>query len=189
MTVRTTKAPRFPRARARGLTLVELVVVLAVVAILIGAGFAGLLSWLKTDNVSVARARLRTALQATMAEALTHPATLSTAYGNWSLALVKTATRQTLYVCSGSHGGCAGNTTPANGPVEVRVSSIPMNVQVTLNGASFTCAAFSPLGQPLLSATTPPSAASNACYWPPAQNGQWTFTFAVNGHASMSYVF
>ena len=179
-------------ARAsRGLTLVELVVVLSIIAILVGAGFLGLMSWLGTDNVHVAQARVRTALQMAMANALMSPPVSATAYHNWSLQVVTQGSNQYLYVCTGSHGGCAGNTNPSAGPVEVRVSTMPANVHLTINGSAFTCLALSPLGQPLLGATTPATASSGACYWPAAVNGQWTFQASVTGGAaaSSSYVF
>lgn len=177
--------------REAGLTLVELIVVMVIIAIVIGAGFLGLLSWLGTDNVNVTQARVHTALQATMANALTNPPAISTTYGNWSLQLVTQGSTQELYVCTGSHGGCAGNTNPANGPVEVHVSSVPLNVHVTINGAALGCLAFSPLGLPLLAATTPATAAANACYWPTAVNGEWTFQSAVgsSNQVSSKYVF
>jgi len=174
-----------------GFTLMELIVVMVIIAIVMGAGFVGLLSWLSTDNVNVTQARLRTALQTAMAGALTSPQG-STAFGNWSLQLVTQGTHQTLYVCTGSTGGCAGNTvaTYPNGPIEVHVSAIPSNVHITINGAPFTCLAFSPLGQPLLAATTPATAAASACYWPASVNGEWTFqSVASNGQASIPYVF
>ena len=179
-------------ARAsRGLTLVELVVVLAIIAILLGAGFLGLLSWLGTDNMHVAQARVRTALQMTMASALTNPPASTTPYHNWSLQLITQGGQQYLYVCTGSHGGCAGNTKPSAGPVQIRVSVVPANVQLTINQSALTCLAFSPLGQPLLAATTPATASAGACYWPAAANGQWTFQARVTGGAaaSDSYVF
>lgn len=113
-----------------GLTLVELVVVLAVIAILMGAGFLGLLSWLGTDSVNVSQARLRSALQTVMADALTNPPASTTTNHNWSLQLVHQGANQYLYVCTGSQGGCAGNTNPANGPVEVHVSTLPTSVQL-----------------------------------------------------------
>ncbi len=176
---------------ARGLTLVELVVVLAIIVIMTGAGFLGLLSWLGTNNVNVAQARVRTALQTTMADALTSPPSSTTPYRNWSLEVVTLGGKQYLYVCTGSQGGCAGNTNPAAGPVQVRVSVIPTNVHLTINKKPLTCLAFGPLGQPLLAATTPASAQANACYWPAAVNGQWTFQASVSGGAaaSKSYVF
>lgn len=171
-----------------GLTLVELIVVLIIVAILIGAGFLGLLDWLGTDNVNVARDRLRTDIQMTMGEGLTHPVGISTSNGNWSLQLVRQGATQELYICSGSYGGCAGNVSLTNGlPVEVRVSAIPDNVNITVNGTPLTCLAFSALGQPILvtSAATSP----NACVWPTAVNGEWTFTFTAGSQASATYVY
>jgi prepilin-type N-terminal cleavage/methylation domain-containing protein len=176
---------------SRGLTLVELVVVLAIIAILLGAGFLGLLSWLGTDNVHVAQARVRTALQVTMASALTSPPASTTPYHNWSMQLVTQGGQQYLYVCTGSHGGCAGNTKPSAGPVQVRASAVPAHVHLTINQSALTCLAFSPLGQPLLGATTPATASAGACYWPAATNGQWTFQASVTGGAaaSSSYVF
>ncbi|MHB8254559.1 MAG: hypothetical protein ACYDEV_12895 [Acidiferrobacter sp.] len=142
---------------------------------------------------------MRTALQMTMAGALTHPygASTSTPYNNWSLQLVSQGGKQMLYVCTGSHGGCAGNTNAANGPLQVHVSAIAANVSLTINGAALTCLAFSPLGQPLLGAPPqpdPPNASNplTACYWPAAVNGQWTFTSTANGGTnppSSSYVF
>ncbi len=180
------------RARAcRGLTLVELVVVLSIIAILVGAGFLGLMSWLGTDNVHVAQARVRTALQTAMANALMSPPASATPYHNWSLQVVTQSGQQSLYVCTGSHGGCAGNTNPSAGPVEVRVSAVSANVHLTINGSALTCLAFSPLGQPLLAATTPATASAGACYWPAATKGQWTFQASITGGAaaSDSYVF
>ncbi len=177
---------------SRGLTLVELVVVLAVVAILIGAGFLGLLTWLGTDNVNVAQVRMRTALQVAMADALTNPPSSATPYHNWSLQLVAKGGQQYLYVCTGSHGGCAGNTNPSGSlPVQVHVSMVPANVHLTIDNAPLTCLAFGPLGQPLLAASSPPTASAGACYWPAAVRGQWTFGANVTGGAaaSTSYVF
>ncbi|MHB1672199.1 MAG: pilus assembly FimT family protein [Acidiferrobacter sp.] len=175
----------------RGLTLVELVVTLAIIAILVGAGFLGLLTWLGTDNVNVAQARMRTALQVAMASALTSPPSSATPYHNWSLQLVTQGGKQYLYVCTGSHGGCAGNTNPAMGPVQVRVSGIAAQVHMTINQSPLSCLAFSALGQPLLAATNPPGASAGACYWPAPVNGQWTFGANVTGGAaaSDSYVF
>ncbi len=175
----------------RGLTLVELVVTLAIIAILVGAGFLGLLTWLGTDNVNVAQARMRTALQIAMANALMSPPSSTTPYHNWSLQVVAKGGQQYLYVCTGSHGGCAGNTNPATGPVQVHVSMIPAQVHMTVNQSPLTCLAFTALGQPLLAATTPPGASAGACYWPAPANGQWTFQASVTGGAaaSDSYVF
>ena len=184
-------APRI----ARGLTLVELVVTLAIIAILTGAGFLGLLSWLGTDNAHVAQMRVRSALQMVMAEALTAPPASTTPYRNWSLQVVTQGTSQYLYVCTGAHGCCAGNTSPTAGPVQVRVSRIPLNVHLSITGqatTALTCLAFSPLGTPLLAATTPPSASGQPCYWPaPGANGQWTFNASVTGGGAVtdSYVF
>ncbi len=177
-----------------GLTLVELIVVMVIIAILMGAGFLGLLSWLATDNVNETQARVRTALQMAMAEALTHPVALmsTSPNGNWSLQLVTQGTTQELYVCTGSGGGCAGNTNPAAGPVEVHVSAIPMNVNITINGGAFTCLAFTPLGQPLLAVTTSTPAAHSTCVWPAANSsGEWIFQSSVGGGrlGSSSYVF
>ena len=177
-----------------GMTLVELIVVMVIIAILMGAGFLGLLSWLATDNVNEAQARVRTALQMAMAEALTHPAALmSTSLdGNWSLQLVTQGTTQELYVCTGSGGGCAGNTNPTAGPVEVHASAIPLNVSITINGSPLTCLAFSPLGQPLLAVTTATPATHSTCVWPAANSsGEWVFQTSVSGGklGSSSYVF
>jgi len=180
---------------ARGLTLIELIMVVAIIAIMMGAGFLGLLSWLGTDNVNVAQARLRTALQVTMADALTHPPVSQTTYHNWSLQVVTQGGVQYIYVCTGSQGGCAGNVNPANGPVQVRVSTVPASVHLTVNQppnqVPLTCLAFGPLGQPLLAATTPASAAAHACFWPAAVNGEWTFQSTASGSnaASVTYVF
>ncbi|WP_297365486.1 prepilin-type N-terminal cleavage/methylation domain-containing protein [Acidiferrobacter sp.] len=191
MGIRYPQRPLTGDRASRGLTLVELVVVLAIIAILLGAGFLGLLSWLGTDNVNVAQARVRTALQLTMASALTNPPSSTTPYHNWSLQLVTQGGQQDLYVCTGSHGGCAGNTNPAAGPVQVRVSAVPANVHLTINQAALTCLAFGPLGQPLLGATTPATASAGACYWPAAVSGQWTFQASVTGGAAATdtYVF
>ena len=191
MDIRHPRRPITGDRASRGLTLVELVVVLAIIAILVGAGFLGLMSWLGTDNVNVAQARVRTALQLTMASALTSPPSSTTPYHNWSLQVVTQGGQQDLYVCTGSHGGCAGNTNPAAGPVQVRVSAVPANVHLTINQAALTCLAFSPLGQPLLGATTPATASAGACYWPAAVNGQWTFQASVTGGAAATdtYVF
>lgn len=174
-----------------GFTLVELIVVMVIVAILMGAGFMGLLSWLGTDNVNVTQARVRSALQTTMADALTHPPALSSPYGNWSLQIVTQGNTQELYVCTGAHGGCAGNpSNPAAGPVMVHVSEIPTSVHVTINGTALSCLAFNSLGQPLLQGA-PATASAHICYWPTAINGQWTFQTLANGGSkvSSSYVF
>ena len=191
MDIRHPRRPITGDRASRGLTLVELVVVLAIIAILVGAGFLGLMSWLGTDNVNVAQARVRTALQLTMASALTNPPSSTTPYHNWSLQVVTQGGQQDLYVCTGSHGGCAGNTNPAAGPVQVRVSAVPANVHLTINQAALTCLAFGPLGQPLLGATTPATASAGACYWPAAVSGQWTFQASVTGGAAATdtYVF
>lgn len=183
--------PAAHRRPARGLTLVELVVVLAIIAILVGAGFLGLLSWLGTDNVNVAQARVRTALQMAMADALTSAPISTTVYHNWSVQVVVQGGRQYLYVCTGGHGGCAGNTNPAAGAVQVHASLIPAHVHLTINQSPLSCLAFNPLGQPLLAATNPANASSGACYWPAPVNGQWTFQASVTGGAAASdtYVF
>lgn len=177
-----------------GVTLVELIVVMVIIAILMGAGFLGLLSWLATDNVNETQARVRTALQMAMAEALTHPTTLLSASpdGNWSLQLVTQGTTQELYVCTGSGGGCAGNLNPTAGPVEVHASSIPANVSITINGSPLTCLAFNPLGQPLLAVTSATPATHNTCVWPAANSsGEWVFQSSVAGGrlGSSQYVF
>ncbi len=182
---------------SRGMTLVELMVVLTIVTILIGAGFLGLLSWLGTDNINVAQARVRTALQTVMASALMSPPSSTTHYHNWSLQVVSQGGQQYIYVCTGSHGGCAGNTKPSAGPVQVHVSVVSANVQLTIKGSQgskgspLTCLAFSPLGQPLLAATSATPASSGACYWPAAASGQWTFGASVAGGAAAKtqYVF
>ncbi|MDA8390481.1 MAG: prepilin-type N-terminal cleavage/methylation domain-containing protein [Gammaproteobacteria bacterium] len=171
--------------REQGLTLVELIVVIAIIGILIGAGFMGLLTWLKSDNETLARNRLRTDLQAAMSYALQHPPT-STANGNWSLQLVKNGSTQTLYVCTGSAGGCAGNLNPANGPVEVRTSNIPDNVNIAVNGAAMTCLGLTALAQPILAATA--TTAANACVWPVTTNGEWVFSFQVGSVVTASTV-
>ena len=179
------------RRREQGLTLVELIVVVAIIGILIGAGFLGLLDWLSADNVTVARNRFRNDLQVTMSDALAHPPALASANGNWSLELVRNGSTQTLYVCASSYGSCAGNTNPQNGPIEVQVSDIPNDVDISVTSGSssipVTCLGFTALAQPIVTATGFPA---NACVWPAPQNGQWTFTFSVPGSsAKATYVF
>lgn len=164
----------------QGLTLFELLTVMAIIAIIGGFGFGGLFAWIGDDHVKTTSQALQSQVQTAIAYALQNPqaptGTNVSPNGDWSV--VNDTTHHQLLVCPGSTATpCATSSTTS---AAVRVTAIPNTSVITLNGAPFTCLAFTDHGLP--------DPANSGCAPVAAASGHWDFTIQDVSQAVGHYV-
>lgn len=154
------------RARMTGLTLIELVIVLAIIGLLLGFGFNGLFSWIGEDHALTTEQALQSQLRFATALGLQNGAQ----NGPYQVINSISGSNHQIEVCP--QAGC--------GTAPIRSVPVPTTSVITLNGTAFSCIAFDDHGLPAPNVT--------GCSLTAPANGQWIFTIQDVSHAQKQFL-